>query len=817
MRLTYLALALAGGISIGRISPTNLLWPWLALATVFLVGGEIVWRRKLPRLMMSCLIGATGALGAGGYLLHGYYRSPSDLAAMIGEEPVLVRMKGVAQASPKLRDRTSGSMATFDYRPAATYFPLTVEMLIGRDGKVHPVKGSISVRVDETIAPFRAGDGIEVMGILRAPRPPGNPGEFDYQRLSRSNGQAGSLVVASRRLLTVTPAKRSHLYSAWLNWRDSLRRRARGWLLSNLPDDDKGERAALLSALLLGQREKELDGVSESFRRVGLAHLLAISGLHLGVMAGFVLLILRWFSPQARWHGWLLIVVVIGYLILVEVRLPVLRAGIMTIMASLALVTGSRLRVTSLVSGSAILLLVWKPDQLFTPGFQLSFGVVLGIIHFSPILRERWFKKRNMMASSTAQMIGQWLRTTMAVTATAWMVATPITAYHFGVISPLAVPLSVVAVPLVAVLLAIGYTKIVLTMILPSAAMLLGVPLTVGADSLLSTIAAIDALPGSAIHVPFPSAWWTAAGLLWVCAFVNVRSSRTTKAALWTALGLIVGWLYWPVISPRASYALRIDMLAVGDGSCFVIRSGGRTALFDAGSSTDLDAGRRSILPALRRLGVTSIDFIAVSHSNLDHYSAVLELVDEFGVGRVLVTPQMLRTATDEPDESLSYLLDGLSRRFVQVQPVAAGYQLQLGESSWTWIHPAENDRYPKPNDESMVVRIDAAGRRVLLCGDIQKKAITSLTDRYARDTDMLTADIVELPHHGSFNPAVIGFIEIVNPRIVMQSTGYRRWRADRWEETLADRLRLVTARDGACSIRVDHAGGLRTGRFHAP
>ena len=81
----------------------------------------------------------------------------------------------------------------------------------------------------------------------------------------------------------------------------------------------------------------------------------------------------------------------------------------------------------------------------------------------------------------------------------------------------------------------------------------------------------------------------------------------------------------------------------------------------------------------------------------------------------------------------------------------------------------------------------------------------------------MLTADIVELPHHGSFNPAAIGFIEIVNPRIVMQSTGYRRWRADRWEETLADRLRLVTARDGACSIRVDHAGGLRTGRFHAP
>ena len=222
-------------------------------------------------------------------------------------------------------------------------------------------------------------------------------------------------------------------------------------------------------------------------------------------------------------------------------------------------------------------------------------------------------------------------------------------------------------------------------------------------------------------------------------------------------------------------------------------------------------------MPALRRLGVTSIDFIAVSHSNLDHYSAVLELTDEFGVGRILVTSQMLRTATDEPDESLSYLLDGLSRRFVQVQPVAAGHQLQLGESTWTWIHPHESDRFSKPNDESMVIRIEAAGKRLLLCGDIQKNAIQTLLRRKVEDAGLLEADIVELPHHGSFNPAAVAFIEIVNPRIVMQSTGYRRWKADRWADTLAGRLRLVTARDGACTIRVDHAGGLHTNRFHAP
>ena len=114
-------------------------------------------------------------------------------------------------------------------------------------------------------------------------------------------------------------------------------------------------------------------------------------------------------------------------------------------------------------------------------------------------------------------------------------------------------------------------------------------------------------------------------------------------------------------------------MLAVGDGSCYVLRSGGRTVIFDAGSAGDLDAGRRTIVPALGRLGVRAVDAVAVSHANLDHYSAVIEIVDAVGAATVLVTPQLLETAAAEPAGPVMYLLDELARRYVPVSTVRAG------------------------------------------------------------------------------------------------------------------------------------------------
>lgn len=815
--VTVLAIALTVGIALGRQQSQSLdgpiVWPWLIAASLFMIL-IVIARRSSPPLGLPLLSITFMLFGGGWYSVVHERTTPDNLMAWLGDERMLVRVEGTALSPPVLRARTAGSMAKFDYREPATYFRLRVSSLLDRAQQRIPIQGEVLVRVDETVPPFRAGSTIQTIGFLTRPVAPRNPGEFDYRDFAKSLGQAGLLTVAGRDLLTLEPAPPRHvLLAAYLNAQHQLRIRASAWLRADLPETERTERDSMLANLLLGERDAQIDGWYESFQRVGLAHIMAISGFHLSVLAGFVFLLARMIGGSRKTHGWLVIAVVLLYLFLVEVRMPVLRAGVMTIAGCLGLIFGRRFRVGGLVSFSAILLLLWKPDQAFNAGFQLTYGTVLGLIYLVPPVRTRWFGRFDPEAATAGEMMKQWLWTAIAVSVVAWLIATPIAAWHFGMISPLGAILSVVAVPLSAVILMLGYIKIVLSAILPSAALLLGVPLALGAEVLLSLVMKMDKLPFAAVQVPPPSNAWTALTVMTVIGWCFARSRWTCRFARLVLAGLTI-WLMWPLLpfGTLRDEALRIDMLAVGDGSCYVMRQGDSTIVFDAGSSTDLNAGQRSIIPAMRRLGVSSIDAITISHANLDHYSAMLELTNEFTVRELLVTPQLLADVERDPLGPVAHVLAGLTRQRVTITPVQRGTVRKFGDLTWTWLHPGQDDAFSMVNDRSQVIRVDAHGRRVLLCGDIQRTAMAQLLSPV--DEPQLIADVMELPHHGSHHEAAVEFVRKVRPQLILQSTGWGRWQRDEWSEELRERTRLVTARDGACWVRIEADGIMTQGTF---
>lgn len=843
---TFLALAMAVGITIAWHVPHTVgraPWPWLFVAAGLLIacGVLVVVRRQRAAWWQTMLLlsASMGLFGGGMVILQHRFVAANDLAAFLGDESVLVRVRGVALRAPETRHRTGGALARFDYRPPGTYFPMRVHALISNTGESTPMRGEVVVRVDESVMPFRAGDRIDAIGFLMRPALPRNPGEFDYREYARSLGQAGLLNVANRDVLTVTPAERWSPIATFLDWRDHLRRRAGAWLLADLPESSRSERDSLLASILLGERDEQIDGVYGPFQRVGLAHVLAISGFHMGVLAGFVLLIARAIGGSRRWHGMIVIGFVLLYLLLVETQVAVLRAGVMSMIASLGLVFGRRYKIGGLVSVSAIAILIWRPDQIFNAGFQLTFGVVLGLIHLSPILRRRWFGSPDMEAPTVGAMLLQWIYTALAASVTAWLIAMPIVLHHFGMISPLAVAMSIITLPLAAIILSIGFLKMAMAAALPSVALLLGVPLSLSTNVLLDLVLTADGV-GTEIHISHPSTLWTLAALIcasWLAAgdapihrlierFRRpfsvaapsagpltatrlVPGSRRIWLIKWCAAVVLVAWLNWP--APLNS-ALRIDMLAVGDGSCFVIRSGDSTVVFDAGSSTDLNVARRSLIPAMRRLGVRSIDAIIVSHADFDHYSAVVDLVEEFDVAELLVTPQFVAEALADRTGSAAFLLESVKDGRIVVEQVASGATRQSGDATWTWLHPTPDRAYRRGNDASMVIRIECAERRVLLCGDIQREAIEELLVNH--DASALRADIAELPHHGSYIEAADQFMRLVRPAVVMQSTGWQRWRRDEWAQALANTDRLVTARDGAARVSIDHSGKIEVARY---
>jgi competence protein ComEC len=172
----------------------------------------------------------------------------------------------------------------------------------------------------------------------------------------------------------------------------------------------------------------------------------------------------------------------------------------------------------------------------------------------------------------------------------------------------------------------------------------------------------------------------------------------------------------------------------------------------------------------------------------------------------VLVTPQSVRLAESEPHGPVMYLLEQLAARYVAVTTVSQGDVRSFGSARWTWLHPQRRSHFENANNGSMVVRVEAAGRRVLLAGDIQREAMEQLS---AAD---ITADIVELPHHGSHHDYAEAFLARVGPQVVLQSTGASRWQRtrDRWMPAIGETEWLVTARDGACRVEIDRDGSTR-------
>jgi len=431
----------------------------------------------------------------------------------------VVRVAGTVVDDPVMTGAGDSVLARFHYRAPAWRFELVIDAVLDRSGRARAASGRVLVLLAEAVGPLRAGDRVRVMGMLRPPSPARNPGAMDPRRFARARGSAGVLSVPRRELLVIEHRGDD----AFRRWRATLRNAAERRLLADLPNGaTDGPRNALLLALLLGRREPGFGSLHDAFRRVGLAHLLAISGLHLGVLLGFAMLMARLAGMQRRCLEGVLVIALVGaYLLLVEARLPVLRAGLMAAAVGLGMIARRRWPTESLVVVAALLLLAWRPSELANPGFQLSFGVVLGLLRGVPAVRQRWFP----MASGGAGTFGDVLRSyfvgACCVAVVAWAIATPIVLHHFGMMSPGTVPLSIASLPVTTAVLVLGYAKMIVSLVLPIGAILLATPLVAATDLLRLLVSIADALPGSVVHLPRPGTPWTITALA-----VSSRHSR---------------------------------------------------------------------------------------------------------------------------------------------------------------------------------------------------------------------------------------------------------------------------------------------------
>jgi competence protein ComEC len=495
--------------------------------------------------------------------------------------------------------------------------------------------------------------------------------------------------------------------------------------------------AGLAAALLLGRREELPRDEVASFKRSGLAHLLAVAGLHVGAVGLIVWWGLALAGVQPGPRRWVLIVALLGFCLLAGGNVPVRRATTAAVAYLLARKLGRPLEplpaVWAIVAGLAI----WEPAAVLQPAFQLSAAVTLALVRWAGPLGKRLVP------------LPRWLAPPVAVAVVGQAASIPLTGQYFLSVPWLGMAANLIAVPLALPLVLTGGVALAASFVSAGAASWVLTAMA-GEQWLLDRIA--DA--GGVLTWVFPVLPALLAVGLAVLAVVALTRWRLAWLAAWATLAVSVGWMLLP---GRAPAGAELRLLRVREGMALLLRCRSQSVLVDTGSGAT-DAWRD-----LGRLRVRRLDALVLTHPDVDHIGGAAAVLDHFRVGSLVVA----RAQVNRPE--LAPLLDLASRRGVPVLLAEAGQSLLLGgwEASVLW--PGGNAT-ALDNDASLVLAMRAEGRTALVTGDIEAPGEGGVL---ARRT-VGRVDVLQLAHHGSRTSSTAAFLAAADPLVAVAATGLR-------------------------------------------
>lgn len=598
---------------------------------------------------------------------------------------------------------------------------------------------------DGVLPTVRAGERWRLVVRLKRPHGFANPHGFDYEAwLLERAVRATGYVSGAALLLDAAPA-------TWAQSLHRLRGTVRDRFLAALGDRPY---AGILVALAVGDQRAIPAAQWTVFRRTGVAHLVAISGLHVslvGLVAGGLAawawrrspaLALR--LPVRKAAAAAALGAAAAYAALAGLGIPVQRALIMLAVVVGALWLGRESSPGRVLAPALIAVLVVDPWAVLSAGFWLSFGAV-GVIAF--VLGGRVAPVRGWRAA---------VRIQLAISV-ATMPALLALFQAFSLVSPLA---NAIAIPLVSFCIA---PLALLAVVLP-----LDEPLLLAHAGAGAMMRWLDWLSGLA-----PALWQQAAPPPWLtlsacAAAALLLLPRGTPGKPGAAVMLAVLLLWQPPRPPPGAF--RATVLDVGQGLAVHVQTATHDLLYDAGPpyGTAADAGSRVVLPHLAASGVKRLHTLVLSHDDSDHVGGAASVIAGLPVARILA---------GEPDDVGEAAASARPRDLRADEPCQAGKRWQHDGVAFEILHPLPGSGLAtasrrRGNDHSCVLRVVARGGSLLLTGDVEATAEAAMLSRLGRDG--LASSVIVSAHHGSRSSSSPAFVDAVLPEAVIHSSGYR-------------------------------------------
>jgi competence protein ComEC len=665
-----------------------------------------------------------------------------------------------------------------------------------------------------TARTWRRGDTAELAGELRLPSPARNFGGFDYGRylyyhhihwqLNMKGAENASIGSASVDWTTM------RLLRTLDHWRTHLGRYMDRWY---------GEQGGFMKSLVIGIREDLDPEQFRQFSELGLTHILAISGLHVAVVLGGLASALRLARITRESNLLICMLAVPPYVVLTGASPSAIRAGLMALLALFALRVRIAKDALHLAAMAAIAMLIIQPYYLFDVGFQLSFlvttGLIIGVPRFSRLLPLK----------------PKWLADTIAVTTVAQWVSFPITVYYFNQFSLLSWTANLLLVPVLSlIVLPLGMVSLIAGLIWEPLGGWIGWPASYVNQLSFHLVESVSSWRWGKIVWASPSWWWIAAyyGLL-SALYLSIIHWKTQGRARWIgAVG--AAWMvllfhgYHPDWMDKQG---AIQFIDVGQGDAILIRTPEkRTILIDGGGTVSFrkpdeevwrdrrdpfEVGRKLLVPLLKKRGIHHIDWLVVSHYDMDHIGGLQAVIEDIPVRAVLSND----TVGESP--AAKALASQWLDRNIPVYSASRGQSMVIDKyTSMEVLHPAAPSHELTPtkeqNGHSIVILLTMYEKQFLFTGDIGMKEEHGIAfDRFSSTTNS-AIDVLKIAHHGSKHSTSEEWLAAWSPRMAVVSAGARNvyghphpFVVDRISQQGAQLLR--TDQDGEIDMRVNEEG----------
>ena len=724
-------------------------------------------------------------------------------------------------------------------------------IIINKNSTSYPVSGHIRVTMHGSKKKISSGDHVKFKGKIRKVRNFNNPGGFNYERYMAFRKIWATSYVSEYKLFI----KKSNTQKEFLSFVKAGRQKIVELIEKSADPYEQRDEQAVLKALIVGEKNSMPQYLRQSFNKAGLGHILAISGLHIGIVAGVSFFIFNaffvLFKPlllnglARKLAAFSTLVPVLSYGLIAGMSASTQRAVIMVSFFLFTFIFEREQDIMNTVALAAMLILVVFPPALFSISFQLSFAAVISIIYGisktknifklssqenNPRSGQENNPRPGRQNNSKTDRLKIWFISFLMVSFFAIMGSLPLVACYFNRVSLYGLFANILVVPLIGfIVVPLGLFSVILYPVNMSVSILCMKASAIILSPALKVVRYISDLPFASVITVTPSFFEICCYYLFCWAVLNLLpdknvhkdpdeaencvdakiENRKKFAAGMLVFVIICGCgdlLYW--LNCRFWHKdLRATVIDVGMGSATLLElPGGYCILIDGGGFSDnsiFDVGERIVAPLLLRKKIKTVDTLILSHPNSDHLNGLLFIAKNFNVKNFWSNNEKVNTAGYK---KLIRIIKENRINFPEFEDIERsrninGVKLDILYPLPDFTEKKGRERWRDTNNNSMVVRFQLGEYSLLIPGDIEAKAEKELV---GMAKNSLQSTILIAPHHGSRTSSTRLFIEKVNPEITVFSAGFNN------RFNFPDKSVLKRYQDKGCQIlRTDYNGAV--------